>query len=104
MIKTITVTIALLFGGFFLQEAHALKQCWTVGDLDNDGAINIIDMMFLANYLYSGGPAPERMQQADFDDNGSVNATDLILFSQYLYQGCYSCLGDLDTICEITFP
>jgi hypothetical protein len=57
------------------------------GDANDDTSINTTDVIYLSNYLYSGGPAPPCMAQADVNDDGSINATDPIYLSNYLFNG-----------------
>ncbi len=57
------------------------------GDANDSGSINNTDVIYLSNYLYSGGPAPPCWAQGDVNDSGSINNTDIIYLSNYLYSG-----------------
>ena len=63
------------------------------GDANSDGNINILDVTFIINYLYRGGPAPDPLQKADPDCSGAINILDITHIINYLYKGgaapCY---------------
>ncbi|HUU28765.1 MAG TPA: SUMF1/EgtB/PvdO family nonheme iron enzyme [archaeon] len=49
------------------------------GDINEDGQVNIFDLLEMLKMLPDPGGRPERAQQiADMDDNGSVNIFDLL--------------------------
>ncbi len=57
------------------------------GDADDNGSINVTDVIYLNNYLFAGGPAPPCWDQGDVDDNYSINITDPIYLSNWLFNG-----------------
>ncbi|HYH08551.1 MAG TPA: PQQ-dependent sugar dehydrogenase [Thermoanaerobaculia bacterium] len=52
------------------------------GDVNGDGSVTNADLLYLANHLHGGGPAP--VQGGDVDNNGTVNASDLAYLANYL--------------------
>ena len=60
---------------------------YTCGDINDDGNINILDVSFLVNYLYRGGPIPDPIERADVNDSGSPNILDIMYLVRYLYKG-----------------
>jgi hypothetical protein len=56
------------------------------GDPDNSGAVNILDISFLINYLYRGGSAPLYLIAGDVDSSGRVNILDISYLIRYLYR------------------
>ena len=48
------------------------------GDANSDGTLNIADAIFMLNFLYQNGPAPECMDAADLNDDGQVDLADPI--------------------------
>jgi len=62
----------------------AQGQC---GDANGDGNINILDITFLINYLYKGGPAPDPVEIADVNGSGNINLLDITYLIGYLYKG-----------------
>ena len=57
------------------------------GDVNGSGGINILDVTYLINYLYKGGPAPEFPEAADVNMSGSINILDISYIINYLYKG-----------------
>lgn len=57
------------------------------GDVDASGIVNILDITYLINYLYKGGPAPDPIESADVNSSGIVNLLDITYLINYLYKG-----------------
>jgi len=61
--------------------------CDNAGDADHNGAVNILDVTRVINYLYKGGDPPLCNDEADADGNGAVNILDVTRVINYLYKG-----------------
>ena len=57
------------------------------GDPTWDGIIDIADVLFLINYLYRSGEAPDPPEAGDVTCDGTVNVDDVIFLINYLYRG-----------------
>lgn len=60
------------------------------GDVDgNQAGPNVLDLTYLVNYLFKGGPAPPIMAAANADGEGGneLNVTDLTYLVSYLFKG-----------------
>lgn len=57
------------------------------GDINGDGKVNAGDVVYLINYLYRGGAAPQPLAEGDINGDCQVNAGDLIYLVNYLYRG-----------------
>lgn len=57
------------------------------GDANYDGSINVLDVAYIVNYLYKGGPAPIPPIAADADGSGYTNILDAANIISYLYKG-----------------
>jgi agmatine/peptidylarginine deiminase len=56
------------------------------GDANNDGIINVADVVYLINYLFIGGPAPVPMKcVGDVNGDGIVNISDVVYLINYLF-------------------
>ncbi len=53
-------------------------QVYTIGDANGDETVNISDAVYIINYVFSGGPAPEPIEAADVDCSGSCNISDAV--------------------------
>ena len=58
-----------------------------VGDVTADGKIDLGDVVYLKNYLYRGGPAPNPVWLGDVTCNGIVDLGDVVFLTNYLYKG-----------------
>jgi len=57
------------------------------GDTNNDGVINVGDVVYLINYLYKGGPEPQPILcSGDCNRDGVVNVGDVVYLINYLYK------------------
>ncbi|MBN2226886.1 MAG: hypothetical protein JW763_05940 [candidate division Zixibacteria bacterium] len=54
-------------------------------DINADGADDLLDILFLIQYFYHGGTAPDPIAKADFDDDGMVDIADLMQLVAYIY-------------------
>jgi hypothetical protein len=63
------------------------------GDANGDKTINILDITYLINYVYRGGPPPEPLASGDPNCNSAINILDITFLINYLYKGgpapCY---------------
>jgi hypothetical protein len=66
---------------------NELKAAFICGDVNSNGAVNILDITYLINYLYKGGPPPGVAVAANVDGNGAVNILDITYLINYLYKG-----------------
>jgi len=56
-------------------------------DVNASGNFNALDITYLINYLYKGGPDPIPPSTGDASGNGKVNALDVTYMINYLYKG-----------------
>jgi len=56
------------------------------GDADGDGIINILDILFLINYLYKSGAAPEHQHLSDVNSDTRINILDVVYLINYKYK------------------
>ncbi len=58
------------------------------GDVDGDGLpINISDLVYLVDYMFTGGPPPPNMEMADVDGSGGIDISDLVFLVDYMFNG-----------------
>ena len=57
------------------------------GDANGDGNVSVSDVVYIINYLFKGGPAPDPLLSSDVDCNGNVNVSDVIYLINYLFKG-----------------
>jgi hypothetical protein len=75
----------VLNSGILLVPTKKLKvQPCLCGDVNGDGVINIQDVIYLARYLMSGGPAPVCMWAANVNGADGINLADVIWLANYV--------------------
>jgi len=57
------------------------------GDVDCNCNYNLLDITYLVNYLYKGGPAPTCEMGYDINADGACNVLDISHIVNYLYKG-----------------
>ena len=57
------------------------------GDVNDDGRISSADVVFIENYLYKGGPAPDPLERADVNNDCVVKGDDAVYLINYLFKG-----------------
>jgi len=57
------------------------------GDANGDGVINSADVVYLINYLFKGGPAPQPLEPGDVNCDGIINSADVVYLINFLFKG-----------------
>ncbi|MFQ6033083.1 MAG: dockerin type I repeat-containing protein, partial [Candidatus Zixiibacteriota bacterium] len=57
-----------------------------IGDANNDGNIDIADVLCLLNYLFVGGPEPDPWENGDVNCDGQIDIQDVVYLITYLFQ------------------
>jgi hypothetical protein len=58
-----------------------------VGDANNDGVIDVADVLVLVNYLFLGGSGPDPWENGDANCDGELDIEDVVFLITYLFQG-----------------
>jgi hypothetical protein len=56
------------------------------GDANGDDNVNILDIVYLINGLYKGGPPPVPEESADVNSDGIVNILDIVYLVNAIYK------------------
>ncbi|UCD17325.1 MAG: hypothetical protein JSV44_12890, partial [Candidatus Zixiibacteriota bacterium] len=87
--------LLLLFFSFYHTEESSIARAagvpeanaYECGDANLDTSINLLDIVFIINYLYKGGPEPTYPHLADVNSSESINLLDVTYLIRYLYWG-----------------
>jgi len=60
---------------------------WICGDFDDDGLINILDIVAIINYKYKGGAVPSPLNSIDVNNDENINILDIVALINYKYKG-----------------
>ena len=69
------------------------------GDANTDGTIDTLDIVYLINFLYSGGPAPNPLANGDPNGDCEINVGDIVYLTNFLYSG-----GPAPVLCTCVNP
>lgn len=58
------------------------------GDANSDVSVDLGDAVYLINYIFRGGPAPDPLCKGDVNGDGSVNVGDAVYIIKYVFGGC----------------
>lgn len=70
----------------FVPISVRILQC---GDANGDGNVNVGDAVFVVNYVFRGGPAPDPICLGDANGDGNVNVGDAVYIVNYIFRGGY---------------
>ena len=56
------------------------------GDANRDGVINSADVVYLINYLFKNGPAPDPLSIGDVNGDEIINSADVVYLINYLFK------------------
>ncbi|MGB7061584.1 MAG: dockerin type I repeat-containing protein [Candidatus Zixiibacteriota bacterium] len=56
------------------------------GDVTGDLVVDIADVIYLINYLYKFGPAPDPPERGDVNQDSEVTLADIVYLINYLYR------------------
>ncbi len=73
----------------FLKDGSLKVELGVCGDANNDGDVNLLDILYLISNIYSGGPDPENPMMADCNCDGdpgvNINLLDILHLISYIY-------------------
>ena len=74
------------WGAYWGNPALSMASYVLRGDANGDGVINLADVVYLINYLYRSGFAPDPPEAGDTNCDGTVDIGDVVLLINYLYR------------------
>ncbi len=63
-----------------------LVRTYVCGDANGDEEINVADGVFIINYVFKGGPAPDPQEAGDANCDGDVNVADGVYMINYVFK------------------
>jgi hypothetical protein len=62
-------------------------RCSPCGDCNGDGAVDLADVVYMVNYLFLNGPAPQPSEAGDANCSGGVDLADAVYIVNWLFIG-----------------
>jgi len=85
--NTVTITGNVVADSLTLCDNLACLQC-VRGDFDNSGSPDIVDLTFIVDFIFRGGPRPICNEQADINSDGTpANILDLTFLVDFIFRG-----------------
>jgi parallel beta-helix repeat protein len=69
-----------------LMGAYGIGCSIICGDANSNGVINLLDIVFLINYIYKGGAAPLSLEACDVNRSGDIDILDITYLINYIYK------------------
>lgn len=85
-----------LYPAFYdCDSCEVLGAAYECGDLDASGQQDIADVVYLVNYIFAGGPAPQDREFGDVDCSQRTDIVDAVFIINYIFAGgaapCAAC-------------
>ncbi len=58
---------------------------YVCGDANADDAVNVSDAVYIINYIFTSGPAPQPLAAADANGSGTVNVSDAVYLINFIF-------------------
>lgn len=84
-VHTFTIAGEYSNGAPLLLETSLTIHGHQSGDLNLDGIVDISDLIYMVEYFFTGGPAPQIMETADLDYNGTVDISDMLVLIEHMF-------------------
>jgi hypothetical protein len=90
---TITFRVTDFFG--LMDAKQMLVQVYACGDANDDGSVDISDVVYLISYIFSGGSAPAPLLAGDANCDQTVDISDVVYLISYIFSSgtapCTTC-------------
>ncbi len=75
--------------GIITSYTYVVEEDWHYinGDANRDGIVNILDILYLIDYKFKGGPPPDPMGAGDNNCNQVVNIIDIVYLIDHKFKG-----------------
>jgi hypothetical protein len=78
----------LRYNGWNIDDVRVVSYVcrgFVCGDANDDEICNLLDITWIIDYLYAGGPVPNPIQMADVNNDGTVNLVDITVLIEFIY-------------------
>lgn len=86
------------YGGARWSDEVFTFRTMTLGDADGSGQLNISDIVFLINFIFAQGPAPDPLVSGDMNCDGRINIGDAVRLVNYMFLSGLAPCDDFPTM------
>jgi hypothetical protein len=65
-----------------------MEYLYTCGDIEGDGVVDILDIVFLIDWKFKDGSPPDVMESADVNNDGAVDILDIVHLIDWKFKEC----------------
>ncbi len=80
-------TFVPYYGGLVIDIGAFEVYQWIGGDANTDGKLDVSDAIFIVNYVFKNGPAPDQLVFADCNSDCKVNIADAVYLILHIFSG-----------------
>ncbi len=80
-----TITAMVVLGA--APMLNGVPAEYVCGDANGDGIANITDAVYLVEFIFNSGPAPDPIEAGDANADGSTNISDAVYLVSYVFVG-----------------
>ena len=77
------------------KQVMSMAEQFICGDANGDQSVNVGDAVYVINYVFKSGPAPEPLASGETNCDGSVNVGDAVYLINYVFKSghapCAAC-------------
>jgi hypothetical protein len=74
------------YGWGIIDLLAAVNYVFVSGDANQDGNTDIVDAVFLVNYLFNDGPPPDLYYKGNVNCVDEIDVTDVVYLINYLFK------------------
>jgi len=74
------------FGGLAQSDKVFMYATWMPGDANGDSDVNVGDAVFVINFIFKGGAAPDPIRVGDTNQDCDVNVGDAVYLINYIFK------------------
>jgi hypothetical protein len=82
---TLTDFMVSISDPYYTTEQLITVRVYVCGDANDDGEINVADAVFIINYVFNDGPAPDPLTAGDANGDLEVNVADGVFLINYVF-------------------
>ncbi len=72
---------------FLISSSRTASTSFVCGDVDGSGVVDLSDAVYLINYIFNNGPAPDPLTRGDVDASDIVDLSDAVYLINYIFSG-----------------
>ena len=71
---------------FVIEVEQDCEETCFLMDVNNDGSINVVDIVNTVNIIFNGGATEQQLCAADANQDGTINVVDIVNIVNYIFE------------------